>query len=145
MALATNAKLGSGSKLYYMTGGGTPTKKYLDTALNIGQVGEQGDFVETTPISKTVREYIKGMKTPPQKQITFNHVPGNADYKAFLDLIDDEETDNLKMGVEYTTGDKAEFTLVPSGRVMEEPEGNTQLKMIVFFQQSGKTDWSEVS
>ncbi len=141
MALATVAKLGAGSKLFYMTSGGVPSKKYLDVALNIGQVGEQGEFVETTPISKIVREYIKGMKTPPQKQITFNHVPGNADYAAFLALVDDPDTPNVAMGVEYTSGDKAEFTLVPSGRVMEDPEGNTQLKMIVFFQQTGSTQW----
>ena len=145
MAFAVKAKLGSGSKLFYMTSGGTPVKKYLAHALNIGQVGEQGEFVETTPISATVREYIKGMKTPPQKQITFNHVPGDADYSAFLALVDAAATDSLSMGVEYTSGDKAEFILVPSGRVMEEPEGNTQLKMIVFFQQSGSTTWSEIT
>lgn len=141
MTLATTAKLGAGSKLSYTTGGATPVFIPLETALNIGQVGEQGEFVETTPISKTVREYIKGMKTPPQKQITFNHVPGDADYAAFLALVDEPATDSIAMQVDYTSGDKASFVLVPSGRVMEEPEGNTQLKMIVFFQQTGATTW----
>lgn len=145
MPLATNAKLGAGSRLFYMTGGGTPVKTYIDTALNIGQVGEQGEFVETTPISKTVREYIKGMKTPPQKQITFNHVPGDAGYAAFLVVVDDPATDSIEMGVEYTTGDKGEFLLVPSGRVMEEAEGGAQLKMTVFFQQTGSTAWGTVA
>lgn len=144
MALATTAKLGAGSTLLYTTGGATPVYVALETALNIGQVGEQGEFVETTPISKTVREYIKGMKTPPQKQITFNHVPGDTGYAAFLALVDEPATDNIAMRVDYTSGDQASFVLVPSGRVMEEPEGNTQLKMIVFFQQTGATTWGTV-
>lgn len=143
MPLSAVVQLGAGSKLLYTTGGATPVWVELTEALDIGQVGEQGEFVETTPISKTVREYIAGLKTPPQKQITFNHVPGNADYAAFLALVDG--TAPIAMRADYTTGDRASFSLVPSGRVMEAPEGNSQLKMICFFQQTGGTTWGTAS
>jgi hypothetical protein len=143
MPLSPTVKLGAGSKLFYTTGGGSPVWVELTEALDIGQVGEQGEFVETTPISKTVREYIAGLKTPPQKQLTFNHVPGDTDYAGFLTLVDAGAA--ISMRVDYTTGDRASFSLVPSGRVMESPEGNSQLKMICFFQQSGGTTWGTAS
>ncbi len=143
MPLSTIAKLGAGSKVYYTTGGETPVWVLLDNALTLGQVGTQGEFVETTPISKVVREYIAGMETPPQKQMSFNHLPGNADYAAYLALVDAKNP--ISHRFDYTTGDRATVTLVPSGRVMEEPEGNSQLKMTCFFQQSGAPQWGTIS
>lgn len=144
MPFATTAKLGAGSTLFYENTEATPAYVALENALNFGQVGEQGEFVQITPISKTVHEYIRGMTTPPSKQFTFNHVPGDADYQAFLDLVDDPAVDSINMRVEYSTGDQADFTIVPNGRVMDEPQGNGQLQMIVFSQQTGSTDWSEL-
>ncbi|TQV85193.1 hypothetical protein FKG94_03110 [Exilibacterium tricleocarpae] len=142
MAFATTVKLGAGTRLYFENPAEPGVYKHLANALRIGQLGTQGEFVETTPISAEVREYIGGLKTPPTKQITFNHVPGNGNYQEFLGLVDNDET--LNMRADYKSGDRGDFVLVTSGRIMEDPEGNTQLQQIVFGQQSGDVSWSEV-
>lgn len=144
MAFSTVAKLGAGTQLFFENPAQPGIWLLLDNALSIGQVGEQGEFVETTPISKTVREYIRGLKTPPQKQLTFNDVPADANYQTFLSVWDDEQNvDAINMRVDYSNGRRAEFVLVASGRVVDEAQGSAQLQMIVFAQQSGATTWSE--
>jgi hypothetical protein len=140
----TVATLGAGSTLYYEPPNAPGTRVALDNALNLGQTGEQGEFIETTPISKKVREYIRGMKTPPDKQISFNDVPGDAAYEAYLGFIRDEDNvTSIKHWIDYANGRRAEFVIVPNGHMMDEAEGNAQLKMLVFGKQSGKTTWSE--
>lgn len=144
MSFSTVAKLGAGSKLYFENPSAPGVWILLDNALTLGQTGEQGEFVEVTPISKTVREYIRGLKTPPNKQLSFNDIPANADYALYLSKVDDEvNVPSIKHRIDYSNGRRAEFTLVQSGRVLDEADGNTQLKMQVFGQQSGATVWSE--
>jgi hypothetical protein len=143
MSFSTVAKLGAGSKLYFENPAAPGTFILLDNALTLGQSGEQGEFVETTPISKTVREYIKGLKTPPSKQLSFNDVPADTNYALYLSKVDDESVASVKHRIDYSNGRRAEFTVVMSGRVLDEADGNTQLKMQVFGQQSGATVWSE--
>lgn len=139
---ATVAKLGAGSKLFYENPSAPGAFLLLDNARAFGQTGSQGEFVETTPISKKVREYIRGLKTPPQKQFTFNHHTSD-NYREFLALVDDDNVDNIKMRIDYESGDRAEFTIVPNGRVMDEATGDAQLQMLVFGQQTGDAVWSE--
>lgn len=141
MAFSTVAKLGAGTVLSFEDPDGS-SGVYIDlpNALLLGNVGEQGEFVETTPISQTVREYIAGLETPPNKTITFNDIPGNTDYENFMDAVRARETINMK--VTYTNGRIADFTLVMAGSLMLEPQGNQQLRMQVFAQQSGATTWS---
>lgn len=144
MSFSTVAKLGAGSKLYFENPSAPGVFLLLDNVLNLGQTGEQGEFVEITPISKTVREYIRGLKTPPNKQLTFNDVPADANYALYLSKVDDEaNVASIKHRIDYANGRRAEFTIVASGRVVDEADGNAQLKMIVFGQQSGETVWSE--
>lgn len=141
---STVAVIGAGSTLYFEPPTAPGTWLKLDEALTLGQTGEQGEFVETTPISKKVREYIRGLKTPPDKQITFNDVPADANYQQYLAAVDDEDNvATIKHRIDYANGRRAEFTMVANGRVVDEAEGNTQLKMIVFGKQSGATVWSE--
>lgn len=141
---ATVAQIGAGSTMFYEPPNAPGTWVELPNALNLGQTGEQGEFVEVTPISKKVREYIRGMKTPPDKQITFNDVPGIAAYQTYLNFIRDEDNvDNIKHRIDYSNGRRAEFVMVPNGMLVDEAEGNTQLKMLVFGKQSGATTWSE--
>jgi len=144
MSFSTVAKLGAGSKLYFENPSAPGVFILLDNALNLGQTGEQGEFVETTPISKTVREYIRGLKTPPTKQLTFNDIPGDANYALYLSKVDDEaNVASIKHRIDYSNGRRAEFSIVASGRVVDEADGNTQVKMLVFGQQTGATTWSE--
>lgn len=142
MAGSTVAKLGAGSKLYYERPAAPGVFILLDNALNIGEVGEQGEFIETTPISKTVREYVKGLSTPPSKSIGFNDVPGDSVYETFL--ADWDSADSINFRVDYTNNRRGAFALIPNGRVMDEPQGSTQLINRVFAQQSGATAWSVI-
>ncbi|MDC0003804.1 hypothetical protein OAE19_05330 [Porticoccaceae bacterium] len=142
MAGSNVPTLGAGSKLYYEPSAAPGTWVLLANALNIGEVGEQGDFIETTPISQEVREYTRGLKTPPNKTITFNDVPGDAGYVAFLAEVDADAS--LRFKVEYKNNHQGVFSLVLSGRLMQEAEGGSQLKMNIFGQQSGATIWSVI-
>ena len=141
MPYATVPTIGAGSVLQFEDPDTPDTFIDLDDALNIGQVGEQSDQVEVTRIKSKTREYIAGLDTPPDKQLTFNHVPGNANYQLFLAQVDARV--NINMRVVYESGDIADFNVALLGRMMEEAEGNAQLKMSVFGKQSGRTEWSE--
>lgn len=146
MSFSNVAKLGAGSVISFEDPANPGVYLNLEHALSIGQVGEQGEFVEVTPISKTVREYIRGLETPPQKQLTFNDVPADANYQALLAQWDDKvNVDKIKFRVVFTNGRQADFDLIPSGRVMEEAQGSSQLQMILFSQQSGATAWGEAA
>ena len=140
MAGSTLATLGAGSELYYEPTASPGTWVLLANALNIGEVGEQGEFIETTPINAEVREYTRGLKTPPNKTMSFNDTPGDADYVAFLAEVDADAL--LQFKVVYKNNHQGIFTLILSGRLMQEAEGGSQLKMNVFGQQSGATTWS---
>ena len=87
MAGATNATLGAGTTLAYESVPGSGTYVNLPNALNIGEVGEEGEFAETTPIANLTREYIPGLQTPPDKGIVFNDLPGDAAWQAFEALV----------------------------------------------------------
>lgn len=144
MAFATVAKLGAGSVLSYEDPDGSSGVFIpLPNALEIGEVGEQGEFVETTPISQLVREYIAGLETPPDKTIVFNDIPGLEAYEDFMDLVRARET--LNMRVSYSNGRIADFVIVFAGSLMQQPEGGSQLKMSCFGKQSGATVWSEAT
>lgn len=135
----TTATLGAGSVLSYEDPANPGTYVDLPNALEIGEVGEQGEFVETTPISQTVREYIAGLETPPDKTIVFNDITGNAAYVAFLAEVD--ARNEISMRVVYSSDHQATFNVALAGRIMQSPEGSTQNKMSVFGKQSGAAAW----
>lgn len=139
MAGATVATLGAGTVLSYEDPLNPGTYVDLPMALEIGDVGEQGEFVETTPIAEVVREYIAGLETPPDKTIVFNDLPGNAAYVAFLAEVDARNT--ISMRVTYSNNHQGTFDVVLAGRISPSPEGNSQLKMNVFGKQSGAVVW----
>lgn len=144
MSYSLFAKIGAGSVLKYEDPDAPGIYVTLPNALDVGgQTGSQGEFVEITPISATTREYIRGLKTPPDKQFTFNDVPGIAAYERFLAIARNESYGAIKMRIEYTVGRRADFNVALSGHVMEQAEGGSQLKMIVFGKQSGEPTWSE--
>ncbi|WP_086932198.1 hypothetical protein [Agarilytica rhodophyticola] len=134
--------LGAGSRLYYEDPLTPDVWVLLPNALNIGQVGEQGETVEVTPILSTVREYIAGLDTPPDKQLNFNQTPGVPEYARFLELVNDRT--NINMRVDYRSGDRATFNVALLGQMMEAPDGSTQLQMLIFAKQSGRTTWEEI-
>lgn len=139
MAGSTVAVLGAGTTLSYEDPLNPGTYVDLPMALEIGDVGEQGEFVETTPIAEVVREYISGLETPPDKTIVLNALAGNAAYAAYMAEVDARNT--VSHRVVYSNNDQATFDVVLAGRIAPSPEGNAQLKMNVFGKQSGAAAW----
>lgn len=139
---ATVAKLGAGSRLFYENPNNPGVFLPLDNALTVGQTGVQGSFLQVTPLSSKVHQFIREMKTPPQKQIDFND-HSSPNYEEFLALVDDEDNvDKIRMRIDYENGRRGEFDIVPNGRVVDEASGSAQLKMLVFSQQTGDVTWS---
>jgi hypothetical protein len=138
----TVATLGAGTKLYYEDPEAPGIYVLLDNALTVGQTGEQGEFVDTTPLSKKVREYIASLETPPQKQLTFNDTPGVVSYERFVTLVRNRAP-SINMRIDFEHGRRAQFAMAVSGFMVEDPEGAAQIKASVFGQQSGATNWSE--
>ena len=142
MAASTVAKIGAGTVLAYESD--TPDT-YVDlvNATAIGATGEQGEFVETTPIAALTKEFISGMKTPPDKEITLNDVPGDAVQEAFLAKA--KANEQVKMQVTFSNGRVGKFTLALSGYQVNEPEGGSAITVTVYGKQSGDTVWSTTS
>ena len=143
MAASTVAKIGAGTVMSFEDPDAANTYLPLQEALTIGAIGEQGEFVETTPIAATTRTYIPGLKTPPDKEITGNDVPGDANQEKFLALAKVMAMVNMK--VELTTGRIATFTLAMSGWQINEPAGDGAVIWTVFGKQSGDVIWSIAS
>lgn len=140
MTAATIAKIGAGTTLSYEDSNTPGTFIDLVNALQVGSTGEQGEFVEITPISQTTRQYIPGMKTPPDKEITFNDVPGDTDQEAFFNLAKSAETVNMQ--IIFANGRKGAYALALSGYQVNEPEGNSQITITVYGKQSGSVTWT---
>lgn len=143
MAASTVARIGAGSILSFEDPDTANTFLPLTEALSIGAIGEQGEFVETTPISATTRTYIPGLKTPPDKEITGNDVPGDANQEKFLALAKAMVTVNMK--VELANGRVATFTLAMSGWQINEPAADGAIVWTVYGKQSGDVTWTLAS
>ena len=135
----TEAIIGAGTTLSFEDPASPGEYLVLEEARTIGATGTQGEFVETTPIKATTRTYIPGLKTPPDKEITGNDVPGDANQEKFLKLADDNATVNMK--VEYSNGRTGTFTLALSGWQINDAEGGEALMWTVYGKQSGDVDW----
>ena len=135
------AVIGAGTMLAYEATEGT----YVDlpNALTIGSTGEQGSFVENTPISATEKIFIDGMLTPPDKEITLSDVPGDTEQEVFLTKAQDRETVNMK--VTLANGRIGTYALKLAGKVVNEPEGEGAVTVTVYGKQSGTTTWTMAS
>lgn len=139
MAASTVAKIGAGTVLAYESD--TPdTYVNLVNATAIGATGEQGEFVEVTPIASLTKQFISGMKTPPDKEITLNDAPGDAEQQAFLTKAKAGETINMQ--VTFSNGRIGKFALALSGYQVNEPEAGAAITVTVYGKQSGDTEWS---
>jgi hypothetical protein len=141
MAGSTIPTIGAGTIVSYEPSASPGTWVELPNILNIGEVGSTGEFLDVTPLSKQEREFIAGMKTPPDKKLDFNDTPGLAAYNTFLTVEVDNNT-QVQFKVLYPNNHQATFTVALNGRMMQPAEGNTQLKMGVYGKQSGGTGWA---
>lgn len=136
----TEAIIGAGTTLSFEDPDNASTFLELAEARTIGATGTQGEFVETTPIKATTRTYIPGLKTPPDKEITGNDVPGDTNQETFLQLAADNASVNMK--VEYSNGRSGSFTLALSGWQINDPQGGEALMWTVYGKQSGDVAWT---
>ena len=140
MAASNVAMIGAGSILSFEDPDDTGTYLELTEALSIGAIGQQGEFVETTPIGATTRTYIAGLKTPPDKEITGNDIPASAQQQKFLTLADTNSV--VVMKVVLSNGRTGTFTLILSGWQINDPQGGESLQWTVYGKQSGDVTWS---
>ena len=143
MAGKTVAIIGAGTTLSFEDPAKSGTFKELVEARTIGAIGEQGEFVETTPIAAKTRTYIPGLKTPPDKEITGNDVPGDVNQEAFLKLAKDMATVNMK--VTYSNGRTGTFAMALSGWQMNDPQGGEALQWTAYGKQSGDVTWTQAA
>lgn len=143
MPASTTALIAAGTVLSFEDPGQPGTFLALEEATAIGSVGVQGEFVETTPLKATTRTYIPGLKTPPDKEIVGNDIPGNANQEKFLKLAADNATVNMK--VELSNGRTGTFVMALSGWQINEPQGNESLQWTVYGKQSGEVSWTIAS
>ena len=136
----TEAVIGAGTTLSFEDPANSGEYLELEEARTIGATGTQGEFVETTPIKATTRTYIPGLKTPPDKEITGNDVPGDANQEKFLKLAADNATVNMK--VVYSNGRSGTFTLALSGWQINDAQGGEALQWTVYGKQSGDVVWN---
>ena len=143
MPATTTALIAAGTLLSFEDPDSEGTFLSLDEATAIGSIGVQGEFVETTPLSATTRTYIPGLKTPPDKEIVGNDVPGDASQEAFLQLASGNATVNMK--VELSNGRTGTFVMALSGWQINEPQGAETLQWTVYGKQSGEVTWTIAS
>lgn len=144
MAFSTVVKIGAGSKLYFENPYAPGTFLLLDNAISFGATGEKGEFIDVTPISKTTKQFTRGLKTPPDREFEFFDIPGDANYQIYLQAVKDEDNvAQIKHRIDFKNGRRAEMNVVMNGYMLDSPEGGNALKMKVSGQQSGDTVWSE--
>lgn len=144
MSFSNVVKLGAGSKLFFENPYLPGVFLLLDNAISFGATGEKGEFIETTPISKTTKTYTRGLKTPPDREFVLQDIPADANYALYLNAVKDEaNVASIKHRIDYANGRRAEFVVIMNGFMMDEAEGGNYLKMKVAGQQSGDTAWSE--
>lgn len=143
MPATTTALIAAGTVLSFEDPDTADTFLALEEATAIGSIGVQGEFVETTPLSATTRTFIPGLKTPPDKEIVGNDVPGDTNQEAFLQLASDNAIVNMK--VELSNGRVGDFVLALSGWQINEPTGAETLQWTVYGKQSGEVTWTMAS
>ena len=140
-AVSDVAVIGAGTTLAFEDPESEGEFLVLEGARTIGATGEQGEFVENTPISSTTRTYIPGLKTPPDKEITGNDIPGDTNQEAFLELARANSTTNMK--VEYSNGRIGNFVIILAGFQINDATGSDALQWTVYGKQSGNVTWTQ--
>ena len=143
MPTTTTALIAAGTLLSFEDPDTPDTFLLLEEATAIGSIGVQGEFVETTPLSATTRTYIPGLRTPPDKEIIGNDIPGDTNQEKFLQLAAKNTTVNMK--VELSNGRTGAFSMALSGWQINEPTGAEALQWTVYGKQSGEVSWTIAS
>lgn len=136
MAFSTTVKLGEGSKLEFED----TTWKELLFAKELPALGEQGSFVDVTPIRSLVKVYAAGESDTQELEFVLFDVPGNADHQAFFELANAAASINMR--ITYTTGRIGTFLAELNRSVMNPPTRGEGVTVTVKARQSGAVTWT---
>ena len=135
----TNAVLLAGTIVEFEDPDATPTPAYIEIpeVTNIGAIGTQGSFVETTPIDigDRTRKYIAGLKDPGENTLTFNWLNNNANQNLLRGWA--ENGQSIPMRVTMTNGATMSATVALSGfRTEELADANAPIRATVSYRAS---------
>jgi hypothetical protein len=136
----TIAVLGAGTT--FAMGDGETAEQFtaIPGVLSIGSFGEQGEFIDVTPLSATTEETIGGMGKGAEREIVMNDLTGEAAQQAFLTAALARNVKNFR--VTYPTGRSGTMSLALNGYQVQEPESNGQMKVVVYAKQNGAVAWT---
>lgn len=141
MSGANTAKIGAGTTLYFQDPDSDDLEDLeLENAIDIGDTGEEGSFVDASRLKDTTKRFAAGMTTPPQKGVTLHDVPGDINQDKFLAAAKAKKT--LAMKVVFSNGRTGLFTLITAGYKVNKPDAEGLITVTVAGQQSGETEWS---
>lgn len=120
--------------------GAAGTFTTIETVLGFGEIGQDGELVQTTPICETSHTYIAGMQDGKELAIVMNDKPGNATHESFVTKGQNKET--IKIQVVYPNGRTAKFAMVMTGFSIQEAQLNEQVKCGLKGKISGDIAWS---
>lgn len=139
MATSTVAKLAGGTVLKMGDGASPEVFTTIPGVLTIGEIGEQGEFIEVTQIDDTSREYIAGMDSGQDIEITLNDLTGDSTQQTFITDANNRTLRNMQ--IVFPNGRTGTFTLALNGSRMAEPTPDEQIKIIVAAKQTGAVTW----
>lgn len=140
MPASDKETLGAKSKFSVALDPASPTTfTHIPTVLGFGEVGSEGELVQTTPIHLDQHTYIAGMQDGSEQAVVMNDIPGNADHESFCTKAREKAT--VPVRIEYTNGRTAQYDLVLTGFAMEEATHSDQLKCGVKGKISGEITW----
>lgn len=110
----------------------------------LGDIGESGSFVDATHLSITdaTRQYIAGLKDPPDKAFVFADIPADAGQIALKAAADAQETRVIRISLPATTpasATQATMSVVLNGWVNQGPVVDGAVMLAVTGKQSGST------
>jgi len=141
MAFSTKATTGEGSKVAYETTPGGGTYADLNFARDLPELGEQGTFIDMTPI-KTINQVFEAGGTETQEiELVLFDVPGDTDHEAYITKAKARET--VSHQFTYTTGRIGTVELVLNGSRVNPPARGEGVTITVYAQQRGAVVWSE--
>lgn len=146
MATATKARLGIGTKVEIDPAGGSTFQEVIEP-IDLGDIGETGDFVDVTNLDSpdATREFIAGLKTPPDKTLTFRDVPEDTGQIALKAAAVARSTIAMRITLPPKTPAAptvATFQLVLAGYVVSSPAADGALNIVVSGKQSGAVTWT---
>lgn len=106
--MSDNYALADGTTTEYSTDAGT-TWTALAGLKDIGQVGEEGSFVDVSALSDTVNKYIAGTSDTPELTLSFYRDVGNTAQQAFFTLAQTKK--NVLMRLTFTAQDDSTETM----------------------------------